>query len=105
MTRPELTEAMARAIYERVNGHGCRPWRQIDHKAAYRDQATAALAAIEAAGCFVVPGEPTDDMLETGRLAAKTPRLHISHIASDEARTCRIIYSAMLAASPLAKDA
>lgn len=47
MTEADMIEAMARAIYERVNGYGCRPWRQIDHKPAYRDQATAALAVVQ----------------------------------------------------------
>lgn len=47
MTNADMIEAMARAIYERVNGSGCRPWRQIDHKPAYRDQATAALAVVQ----------------------------------------------------------
>ena len=47
MADADMIEAMARAIYERVNGSGCRPWRQIDHKPAYRDQATAALAVVQ----------------------------------------------------------
>lgn len=47
MTDTDMIEAMARAIYERVNGSGCRPWRQIDHKPAYRDQATAAIAVVQ----------------------------------------------------------
>lgn len=75
MTRPELIEAMARAIYERVNGAGCRPWRQIDHKAAYRDQANAALAAIEARAPIrdttsapTIEGGETDHDPETGEI-------------------------------------
>lgn len=94
MTRDELIEAMARAIYERVNGAGCRAWRLIDHKAAYRDQAAAALAAIEAAGCVVAPKEPTVDQLHAAQMAW----------LDDPRRQSSTIYRAALAASPLAKD-
>ena len=130
MTRPELIEAMAQAIYEHVNGAGCRPWRQIDHKAAYRDKANAALAAIEAAGCVVVPGWRTMDSAPKGgtEVLAYQPWLKRAVIARyDDNRHCknprpywsmsgRSTYDRdnqpthwmplpALAASPLAKDA
>lgn len=50
-------ERVAKAIYERVNGRGCRPWVNIDHKAAYRDQARAAIAAMEG---------PSEGMVKAG---------------------------------------
>lgn len=38
----------------------------------------------------------TDEMLEAGRKAWKKPRLHVSHVPSDEFMTCGTIYTAMI---------
>lgn len=35
-------------------------------------------------------------MLEAGRKAWKNPRLHVSHVPSDELMTCGTIYTAMI---------
>lgn len=96
MAHDELIEAMARAIYERVNGYGCRAWQRIDHKAAYRDQATAALAALEAAGCVVAPKEPTLNMVEA------IQRESVDYPLS--AAGARALVISALAAAPFAKE-
>jgi hypothetical protein len=89
MTRDQIIEAMARAIDPGAFEH-----RMGQSKAdRSRKDATAALAAIEAAGAVIVPREPTGQMLaEANRVVeyAKN-RLHGLH----EAR-----YAAMLNASP-----
>lgn len=48
-TQDQIVEAMARAIYEAVNGAGCRPWASLErwHKDSYRAQAKAALTVAE----------------------------------------------------------
>lgn len=57
ITEQELVEVMARAIYEKRNGHGCTPWsiRNRAHKDPYICDATAALSAIRAAGWKLTP--------------------------------------------------
>jgi hypothetical protein len=104
MTRSELVEKMARDMRE--------AWRDREDMrsetvewgdicgAEYLDclaQAAAALAAIEAAGCVVVPREVTNPMLDAA-MRAWTPGMN--HAGAHEER-----YRAMIAASPLAKDA
>lgn len=43
-----------------------------------------------------VPDHPTMEMLETGRKASKSKRLHVSHAASDEFIACAVVYRAMI---------
>lgn len=52
-----MVERVARAIYEKRNGAGCRPWsiQTKVHKAAYLDDASAAIEAMM---------EPTEAMLD-----------------------------------------
>ena len=103
MTTPldELTEAMARAIYERVNGTGCRPWRSIDHKPSYREQARAALSAIDALGLVVVPGEGAATVTMC-KAALDVVVCYDGPRTEDEAALLEIgpQWDAMLAASP-----
>lgn len=42
-----MVSRMAKAIYEKRNGHGCKPWGQLphDHQRPYLDDARAALTA------------------------------------------------------------
>ena len=103
MTRDELIEAMARAIdpaaFESLNwfariGSAANK-RTLNRVEAARANATAALAAIEAAGCVVAPKEPTVDQLHAAQMAW----------LDDPRRQSGTIYRAALAASPLAKDA
>lgn len=60
-TREDLIETMARAMHADVDGGG---WdrENADLRDAWRRSATAALAAIEAAGARVVPVEMTEAM-------------------------------------------
>lgn len=46
MTHAELVERVARAIYEKRNGHGCTPWsiRNKAHKEPYMLDASAAIS-------------------------------------------------------------
>lgn len=115
MTRDELIEAIARAIYERRNGYKCAPWSHGDHKSPYYRDATAALSAIEAAGVALVPVEPTAEMLDASLSALE--RAFDDLPADHEARAKgwvngakagqrfkhRIRFTAMVSASPLAK--
>lgn len=96
MMRDMLIEAMARAIYEKRNGFGCKAWSRLPqlHHAPYKQDATAALAAIEAAGCVVVPREPTREMVQAGPFRGRQ---------NTEESMYHGIYRAMLAASPLAQ--
>ena len=76
MTRDELIEVMARAIWKDDYGamlyeareysgqpNGESAWREVEWM---REAATAALTAIEAAGMRVVPVEPTVPMIKAG---------------------------------------
>ncbi len=68
--RDELIEAMARAIYQSRNGHGCVSWSFIDrnHKRPYIGDAEAAAAAIPGlvdvieGRAVIVPRECTEAM-------------------------------------------
>jgi hypothetical protein len=96
--REKLTEAMARVIYDDLEGpiadqdftRQMRQWEQA------QKLATAALAAIEASGAVVVPVEATEGMERAGGLA-----LHRCSGAFGSAGAC---YAAMIAASPYAKE-
>lgn len=52
-------EQIARAIYERRNGHGCKPWSRLprEHQVPYLGDARAAVEAIR---------EPSSEMLIAG---------------------------------------
>ncbi len=96
MTRAELTEAMALAI---CCPDGCEVIKCKGQR--FRTgEATAALAAIEAAGFAVVPREATPAMHEagfevsTGALLGETMGPGFCAINAD-------IYRAMIAASPV----
>lgn len=58
-----MIERAARAIYERRNGAGCKPWslQTKAHKAPYIDDAKAAIKAMR---------EPTEKMLAAGSMAS-----------------------------------
>jgi hypothetical protein len=95
MTRDQIIEAMARAIFDdrrpkRLTGE-LIPWDDPDSITPMncRADATAALAAIEAAGAVIVPREGT---VEMGMAFA-------SAIEADGC-TPSSIYAAMLNASP-----
>lgn len=92
MTREELVERMACGICPTFY---VTPWEQTSEfrQGLCRDMATAALAAIEAAGFVCVPREETDAMVVA---AIERPRIG-SDIYSG-------IYRAMLDASPLAQE-
>lgn len=57
-----MLERIARSIYEKRNGAGCRPWtiQTKAHKAPYLDDARAAIEAMD---------EPTEAMIDAGRIA------------------------------------
>lgn len=48
MTEPSMVEKVARAIYEKRNGHGCKPWTHLPkaHQEPYRSDARAAIESI-----------------------------------------------------------
>ncbi len=67
--RDKLIEVMAKALcrHEGHNPYGASSWFN-DAKLweEWTDPATAALAALEAEGCRVVPVEPSEAMLDAG---------------------------------------
>lgn len=96
MTRDELIETMARAIFAaegQTHADDARmfqavKWEELDDddyqcvRSGYRSQASSALTAIEAAGYAVVPREPTDRQLlamETGSSLATVYELALAH--------------------------
>jgi hypothetical protein len=66
MTRKQIIETMARAMvsaeYERNPNHSTRV-------SYHRDDAAAALSALESAGMVVVPREPTEAMVDAAIMA------------------------------------
>jgi hypothetical protein len=66
MTREQIIWTMAKALvhteYERNPNHSTR----VSH---HRDDAAAALSALEAAGLVVVPVEPTEAMVDAAIIA------------------------------------
>jgi hypothetical protein len=107
MTRAELVERIKERVAARLCAPGSRPSYMQDDMA--HDIATAALAAIEAAGCVVVPREPSDEMLAQGDLAyiRKLNDMGSAHPTEhpfDGGGPSGYRYRAMLAASPLAKE-
>ena len=79
MTDTKLDQ-IARAIYERRNGHGCKPWSKLtkSHQVPYLDDARAAVEAMrEPAECqeapwrdeickYVDEGAPSADLWRIG---------------------------------------
>ena len=90
MQRNELIEAMARAI---VASHEPRDMKTRVTTA--RQDAQAALAAIEARGLAVVPVEPTEGMVDAGASERGFSGQYVGEVGALYA------YRAMLAASPL----
>ena len=70
MTREQIIETMARAFvhaeYERNPNHSTRV-------SNHRNDAAAALSALEAAGLVIVPVEPTDRMIDAAIMADRPP--------------------------------
>jgi hypothetical protein len=103
----DLIEAMARAILK-TRWYDCEPdaydnlesfWIEIDpdHWIDARDEARAALAAINARGDRVVPGVATGEMCDAAVKSGRTGDVHISMT-----NKCGRVYTAMLSASPYA---
>ena len=111
MTRAELVERMARAIFDLREDEGAT-WACDGTREIHRAEATAALAAIEAAGFVCVPREATREMLlaplhigrpwEDRDPLGALPRQRVMESRVD---LRPMIYRAMLAASPLAQEA
>ncbi len=101
MTRDELIEAMARAVCGAEVDDWNREQPGGDLLPAYGPLATAALAAIEAAGCVVAPREPTREMVEAGRCR---PYCEDDSDAENMDMNTELTWCAMLAASPLAQE-
>ena len=101
MTRAELVEKIAREIREAPIRATIKGGNIIDGSLPMTPadllRATAALAAIEAAGCVVVPKEATADMLDQAQ------RVLILGTVTDRGFIAEE-YRAMLAASPLAPE-
>lgn len=96
MTHDELVERVARAIYERRNGAGCKPWsmQPQSHKEPYRDDARIAIAAV-----YEALKEPTDEMCAAGYAAPQAYGMADNREELARMRT-QPAYTAMLAASP-----
>jgi hypothetical protein len=70
MNREQIIETMARALCECQQPSGA--WERNEsegYRNIFRNEATAALSALEAAGLVVVPVEPTDAMCRAGKWA------------------------------------
>jgi hypothetical protein len=100
---PELIEAVAKGLLEaRYRDQNARmnlgiTWEKLEDavRQDYREQARAALAAIEASGTHAVaPVEPTREMKQAGTVALQTARVLRSPWPVADA------YAAMLAARP-----
>ena len=96
-TREALIEAMARGTVAQMVEPAYRDqyWSRLGdaERAAFRVAAEEALAAIEAAGCVVVPKEATEAMIRE----IEDPPSGLDKF------TVKYVYEAMLAASPFAK--
>ena len=73
MPSKELVSAVAKAIYEKRNGRGCKPWsyQTMSHQQPYLDDAQAALSTILAA-----LQEPTEGMLKEAHKAEDESAVH-----------------------------
>ncbi len=90
MTRAELVEKMARAMSDQDEMH-------VHPQIWHFDYATAALAAIEAAGWVCVPREATERMLD----ATNGFQVGCCSVSTSDAAE---LWGDMLAASPLAPE-
>ena len=104
MTREQLIETTARALCARIypspdfkpeGSQWPSAWERS--RVEFHQQATAALSAIEAAGCVVVPVDATSAMIRDGvsyRLSTK--------IGGDNGwpEDTKALYTAMITASP-----
>lgn len=101
--REKLIEVMARtiALVECVHPEDLEGWMKDTDS---REQAEAALTALEASGVRLVPGDATGEMVEAA-YAAPDPTL--GELVGRQLRTVRMekAYTAMLAASPYAPEA
>jgi hypothetical protein len=98
MNRTALIEAMARAMYEADEG----PWGDALMK-EMRRYATAALSAIEAMAA-IVPREATDAMDEACCDAMASGLIVDGDFVEFGGTSAQNAWSAMLAASPFAKE-
>jgi uncharacterized protein YgbK (DUF1537 family) len=99
--RERLIEAMARVIYDDLEGPVANQdfTRQMRQWARSQELAHAALSAIEAMGCVVVPVEATDRMIEAAHVAMfETPFTGETMVMVGAG------LDAALAASPFAKE-
>lgn len=100
MTREDMIEAMAQQMLATVlcDGDRFKDWLAImidDELSTAADLAQAALSALEAMGCVVVPREPTHEMIEAHNILVGEARLK-------QTLCPRAAYTAMIAAaSPL----
>ena len=106
MNRETIIEAMAAAMRLGYAQSGSRCWDAVPEriKGAYLKDATAALAAIEAAGVRLVPVEATEEMI-AGAWSVPYPVFRVG--PSDEGTrliSMKKAYAAFLAASPYAKE-
>lgn len=98
----KLVEAVARAQYEFFGRAWRLKWDELapkGQKTMYRECARAALAAIEAEGCRVVPVEPTEAMLDAGGSSVVRPSVYMGGTPPGAMRRARDIWAAMLAAA------
>ncbi|CAB4140465.1 hypothetical protein UFOVP406_27 [uncultured Caudovirales phage] len=89
MTREDMIEAMARAVWAEMPVE-----RGMGPTASSEIFAQAALSALEAMGCVVMPREPTMAMVEAGLFANENALLPAA--SCNDMRTA---YRAMLAAA------
>ena len=97
MTREDMIEAMARGMALRDWPDDCTLSDAATFEAVQErlDDAQAALSALEAMGCVVVPREPTHEMIEAHNILVGEARLK-------QTLCPRAAYTAMIAAaSPL----
>lgn len=101
MASKELTNTVAKAIYEKRNGRGCKPWsfQTMSHKQPYLDDAEAAIsiildhrragmgtkAAIETDGWKTMGSAPRDGTQVLG-YDAKTKTCHVTFAMSKDDR-------------------
>jgi len=85
MTRDEMIEKVAESIYRDRNGAGCKHWNRLpnSHRHPYLQDAKSAIDTI-----FAALQDPTEEMMR----------------AIGATSVQRLVWQAMLAASPLAPE-
>lgn len=93
----KLREKVARAIYERRNGHGCMAWsiRAKSHREPYLDDADATMSTI-----YEALREPSGGMPTSVVVLRERPDLGENISESFPVRT-REVWPLLLSASPL----